>query len=106
MKLYGAGRLFACRHCYRLAYASQQESAHQRGLLKSQKIRTRLGGSASMLDEFPDKPKGMHWRTYDRLCGLHNAAEERSMIGLMKLVQRLDRQTFRRDRNRTRKPHP
>ena len=23
-KLYGAGRLFACRHCYRLAYASQQ----------------------------------------------------------------------------------
>ena len=30
-KLYGAGRLFACRYCYRLAYASQQESAHQRG---------------------------------------------------------------------------
>jgi len=28
-KLYGAGRLFACRYCYRLAYASQQESAHQ-----------------------------------------------------------------------------
>jgi hypothetical protein len=24
-----AGRLFACRYCYRLAYASQQESAHQ-----------------------------------------------------------------------------
>ena len=24
-KLYGVGRLFACRHCYRLAYASQQE---------------------------------------------------------------------------------
>jgi hypothetical protein len=23
-KLYGAGRLFACRHCYQLAYASQQ----------------------------------------------------------------------------------
>jgi hypothetical protein len=33
-KLYGAGRLFACRHCYRLAYASQQESAHRRGLGK------------------------------------------------------------------------
>ena len=26
IKLYGAGRLFACRHCYRLAYASQTES--------------------------------------------------------------------------------
>ena len=57
-KLYGAGRLFACRHCYRLAYASQQESAHQRGLSKSQKIRMRLGGSPSMLEEFPGKPKG------------------------------------------------
>jgi hypothetical protein len=49
-----AGRLFACRYCYRLAYRSQQESIHQRGLWKSQQIRMRLGGSASMLDEFPD----------------------------------------------------
>ena len=31
-KLYRAGRLFACRHCYRLAYASQQESAISGGL--------------------------------------------------------------------------
>jgi hypothetical protein len=45
-KLYGAGRLFACRHCYQLAYASQQESAHQRELGKSQKIRMQLGGSS------------------------------------------------------------
>ena len=31
-KLYGVGRLFACRHCYRLAYTSQKESARDRGL--------------------------------------------------------------------------
>ena len=80
-KLYGVGRLFACRHCYLLAYTSQQESARDRGLFKSQKIRIRLGGSAGMLDDFPDKPKGMHWRTYDRLCRVHDAAEERSIIG-------------------------
>ena len=59
-KLYHAGRLFACRHCSRLAYASQQESAHFRGLWKAQKIRMRLGGSANMLEDFPEKPKGMH----------------------------------------------
>jgi hypothetical protein len=58
-KLYGVGRLFACRHCYRLAYASQQESSHQRGLGKSQKIRMRLGGSPNMLEAFPEKPKGI-----------------------------------------------
>src|SRR5690349_5378207 len=90
-KLYGAGRLFACRHCYRLAYASQHESAHQRGLGKSQKIRIRLGGSANMLDAFPDKPKGMHWQTYKRWRSVHDAAEERSNIGLMGFVERLGR---------------
>ncbi len=76
-KLYGAGRLFACRHCYRLAYASQQESAHRRGLGKSQKIRMRLGGSPNMLEEFPDKPKGMHWQTYERWRRVHYVADER-----------------------------
>jgi hypothetical protein len=98
-KLYGAGRLFACRHCYRLAYASQQESSHQRGLGKSQKIRMRLGGSPNMLEAFPEKPKGMHWRTYERQRRLHDAAEARSTIGLMGFVKRLGRRTSRRARN-------
>jgi hypothetical protein len=88
--------LFACRHCYRLAYASQQESAHQRGLGKSQKIRMRLGGSPNMLEEFPDKPKGMHRRTYERWRRAHDAAEERSTIGLMGFVERLGRRSSRR----------
>jgi len=93
IKLYGAGRLFACRHCYRLAYASQLESAQQRGLWMSQKIRMRLGGSASMLGEFPEKPKGMHWRTYNRLRRMHDKAEERSNIGLVSFVNRLSRRS-------------
>jgi hypothetical protein len=95
-KLYRAGRLFACRHCYRLAYASQQESAHRRGLGKSQKIRMRLGGSPNMLEEFPDKPKGMHWRTYERWRRVHDVAEERSTVGLMGFVERQRRRTSRR----------
>ena len=90
-KLYGAGRLFACRHCYGLAYASQQESAHERGLLKSQNIRMRLGGSPNMLEEFPDKPKGMHWRTYDRIRRTHDRACQRSMVGLMQSADRMKR---------------
>jgi hypothetical protein len=53
-------------------------------------------GRPSMLGEFPDKPKGMHWRTYDRLYRIHDAAEERSTIGLMGFVGRLGRRSSRR----------
>jgi hypothetical protein len=88
-KLYSAGRLFACRYCSRLAYASQQESAHERGLLKAQRIRMRLGGSANMLVNFPEKPKGMHLQTYERLRRAHDAARARSLIGLSGFVKRL-----------------
>jgi hypothetical protein len=45
-----------------------------------------------MLDAVPDKPKGMHWQTYDRLRSVYNAAELRWTIGLMRVVDRLQRQ--------------
>src|SRR5208337_3421633 len=38
------GSIFACRHCYRLLYASQQESSRYRGISRARKIRMRLGG--------------------------------------------------------------
>ena len=65
--VYG-GSIFACRHCYQLAYDSQREAAYSRALSRAQAIRMKLGGSPNMAEDFPDKPKGMHWRTYDRLC--------------------------------------
>jgi hypothetical protein len=72
--LYGAGELFACRHCYGLVYASQQEALRQRRIGKAQKIRMKLGGSPSLFDGFPPKPKGMHWKTYFRLRHSHDVA--------------------------------
>jgi hypothetical protein len=65
--LYAAGELFACRSCYNLAYESQQGSSTLRSLSRSLKIRVRLGGSPDPLGPFPEKPRGMHWRTYLRL---------------------------------------
>ena len=65
--LYGTGKYFFCRCCYDLTYSSQQESKLDRLMRKARKIRERMGGSASLSDSFPDKPKNMHWKTYWRL---------------------------------------
>jgi len=37
----------------------------------------------------PEKPKGMHWRTYERLCRVHDAARARSLIGLTDFAKRI-----------------
>jgi hypothetical protein len=91
--LYCAGELFACRHCCGLAYTSQHESLHHRALGKAQKIWMQFGGTANMFDDFPDKPKGMHRGTYDRLRRAHDIADERSVIGLMRPVDRVGKRS-------------
>jgi hypothetical protein len=72
--LYGAGELFACRRCYGLSYASQQQTPRHRGLEQARKIRMRLSGSPDLLDPFPARPKGMHRRTFERLRARGEAA--------------------------------
>jgi hypothetical protein len=46
---------------------------------------------SDMMEEFPDRPKGMHWRTYHRLRRTYDIAEARSNMGLMHFVDRLQR---------------
>lgn len=67
-KLYRVGGRYACRQCHGLAYRSQHENYYDRGLLKAQRIRMKLGGSANMTLPFPPKPKFMRWATYYRLA--------------------------------------
>jgi hypothetical protein len=78
-KLYDAAAdFFACRHCCGLAYASQQLCTRDRLISSARKIRMQLGGGPSLFDPFPDKPRGMHWSTYDRLRARAQASEARS----------------------------
>jgi hypothetical protein len=69
-KLYHGGGIYACRQCYNLCYASQQESTPFRLLTQAQKIQCQLGGKGCIDDEpLPTRPKGMHKKTYDRKIG-------------------------------------
>ena len=74
-KIYAAGRYFLCRHCYKLGHASRSEARHDRLLRRARKCREALGGDPSTHSPVPPKPKGMHWRTYDRLVDEILAAE-------------------------------
>ena len=65
-KLYLRGSYFRCRACHRLAYASQREARCYQAMNRAHKIQQRLGGRPGFAYPFPPKPKGMHWRTYDR----------------------------------------
>lgn len=85
--LYGGG-IFACRHCYRLAYRSQRENPGDRAARKSDKIRARLGWELGVLNGHGWKPKGMHWRTYARL---EAEAQEAGMRCLSAIKEKLNR---------------
>jgi hypothetical protein len=75
--LYGGG-IFACRQCHGLIYESQREAPHGRALSRAQAIRMRLGGSGGMAEDFPERPKGMHWQTYSQLLAKAEQAEMQS----------------------------
>jgi len=88
-KLYSAGKYFLCRHCYDLAYRSQNISEGDRLLRKAQAIRERLGASLCVWDPIFSKPKGMHWKTFERLRDEAMADGTRSAY---LMVERLDSQ--------------
>jgi hypothetical protein len=93
-KLHGPGRYFLCRHCYRLAHASQSESGWDRAVRRAGKIRQRLDGDPDIAAPFPKKPKGMWRRTYQRLreeaFEAKIEADEAFALSVGRLLARID----------------
>jgi hypothetical protein len=89
--LYGPGRYFLCRHCYELAYQSQRDNKMYRALHKAQAIRERLGGSANMMEPFPERPKGMHHETYWGLWWEHHEAEMEQLAGMREWLDKFEK---------------
>lgn len=79
--LYG-GAIFACRHCYRLAYKSQSENSSNRATRRADKIRERLDWEPGILNGEGLKPKGMHWSTFERLFNQHQHFVHCSFLGM------------------------
>lgn len=83
----GSAGIFACRQCYQLVYASQRESADDRATGQAGKIRERLGWPPGIVNGRGGKPKGMHWRTYQRLVFEHDSLVNVSLAGMQKQIQ-------------------
>jgi len=57
--LYG-GSIFACCHCYQLAYPSQRKTDYGRMARRADRIRDKLGWEPGCLNGPGEKPKGIH----------------------------------------------
>lgn len=75
IKLYGCAGRYRCRHCHRLSYRTQREKPVDRMQTRANKLRNKLGGQPGV-DMIPPKPKGMHWRTYERYYAEIIAADD------------------------------
>jgi len=80
-KLFGAGKYFACRHCYRLTYRSQRERGIDRVLSQMNQIRMSLGGEQGGTSVFMlPRPRYMRHKRYkqfqNQLYELEMQAEE------------------------------
>lgn len=62
---------FLCRKCQRLGYVTEQATKSDYPYHQINKIRARLSWTPGYLNGHEAKPKGMHWKTFQRLVEQH-----------------------------------
>jgi hypothetical protein len=85
--LYGRS-YFRCRRCQGLKYETQYEPPFARAATQALKIRDRLGSKGGIDEPFPEKPKGMHWKTYHRLRAREERLQQSWALGITGLLHR------------------
>lgn len=95
-RLYGAGVRYLCRRCHNLVHASTQERPGNRATRKNQKLRRKLGAEIGLGDWIGPKPKGMHWKTFERTRARIHDAEAEVYDDMLVLLNRMRRKTERR----------
>lgn len=76
-----AGPHWGCRICLKGRYLTEAMSPKDRRLHAAFKLRERLGQTkGGILVSFPPKPKGMHWRTYERIRSAASKNESEILI--------------------------
>lgn len=82
---------FAGRTAYgrQVAYNSQFEGLHDRGISKARAIRKRLGGGDDLFEPFPEKPTRMRWRTYERLRQMDAMIQSAWEVDTARMLARL-----------------
>lgn len=92
-KLYSAD-VFACRHCVRLNYRSQQTSKRDRACARSWELRRALGcdeGFLSLPAQLIAKPNGMHWKTFERKIQQIKRVDAQAMADAVVVISSLER---------------
>ena len=79
---FGTDRL-RCRLCLGMRYRSQNMQRGDRALAQAAKIARRIDPKTLDIDEMPEKPPRMRWRTYHRLAERHADHMDRWAEGLM-----------------------
>lgn len=78
------GNVLVCRHCWGMGYSSQNRNFYDRQSDKAFKLAAKLGHDGNALDGFyGKKPKGMHWKTYNRKVAEIEQSTEWGLAGFM-----------------------
>ena len=104
-KLYGGGRLFACRHCYQLGYAVQRVGPMDQAHHQLARLHRKLSADYDGPDmPPPPRPKWMRRRTYSRIALQIRAGEEHLdhvfTVGAQAILARLEKLDQRRGTRR------